>query len=105
MTEQTMMTVDLVFGEEWEGLDYHRFFWDRCHHRVMLQSVRVEHGMFEHPGHTIFEYDDDRVETESYYAYYMLQTWFGYFQTRRVMRFHFAHKPEAMMFKLTFGGV
>lgn len=100
----TGATIDHVFREEWEALEYHRFFWGRCKGDVLLQAVRIDHGMFEHAGSTIFEYDRERVETESYYAYVMLHAWFGRIQGGHTVRLHFSEKSEAALFKLTFGG-
>ena len=98
-------TVDLVMDDRWEGLDYHRFFWERCRHQVAIQHLRVENGIFAFPGNNLLEYHEGADHVESYKAYQMILLWLQYRNNNNAMfRYTFAAKAEAMLFKLTFGG-
>lgn len=104
MIHPPLRVVDMLFDPKWEGLDYHRFFWDRCQSLVVLQAIRIENGIFEFPGPVMFEYHSAKHVLESEAAFNMLSIWRYRRQWGEKVRYHFADANEAMMFKLTFGG-
>lgn len=98
-----MTVVDLSMKPDWEGLDYHRFFYDRCSGRITLQRLDTTHDILEFPGSTLLEYHDGTDLTESDIAWKMLNVWRYHRNNAHVkIRYHFERSSEAAMFKITF---
>lgn len=100
-----MRTVDLKLGGKWEGLDYHRFLWQRCSNHVVVRPLLIQAGILEHRGHIWVEYHTTQTTFESILAGKMIRAWMAnVVDDRKSWRFEFDDGNEAMVFKLTFGG-
>lgn len=101
-----MKSVDLKMNTKWEGLDYHHFLWQRCYHRIAVRRLWIQAGVLEHESEIKVEYHTGQQATESLIALKMIKLWIGNVtEPEFKCRFQFEDGNEAMLFKLTFGGV